>query len=135
MESPREKLADLIAAWGFFAPALACSADLNGVVSLGQTVFCLNCHALNNNPHFANVAHTGIACVGCHIRVPHGGKVSRLINTNSAGKVNRYSPGGDGTGTLYINEFKKANPGAYQMNNCFTTAACHGNLPIGGEAW
>jgi hypothetical protein len=60
-------------------------------------LFCRNCHAamnggstVTNSLHtFANTAsHTGTyaipACVSCHIRIPHGGKMSRLLRSPNA---------------------------------------------------
>ena len=99
-------------------------------------LFCLNCHTLGS-PHTSDPAHQSIACVGCHIRVPHGGKVSRLINTNTAGRVNRYSPDGAGGGTIYINKFSKP-AGGYSDTNCYSTAAgCgqHNSASNGTESW
>ncbi len=90
-------------------------------------LFCLNCHAISSNPHSSAGAHTTIACVGCHVRVPHGGKVSRLINTNTAGRVARYAPDGNNGGTIYLQQFRKKSAGSYQESDCFTGAVCHGN--------
>ena len=67
-------------------------------------LFCLNCHPVTNtNDTHKNPANAAIACVSCHIRVPHGGKVPRLINTNTPGRVPRYSPDGNGNGAVYLN--------------------------------
>ncbi|HEY5973177.1 MAG TPA: hypothetical protein VIU41_00405 [Geobacteraceae bacterium] len=107
-------------------------------VAGGSQVFCLNCHNLNTNPHFSDGAHTDIPCVGCHVRVPHGGKVSRLINTQSSGRVPRYSPSGDGNGAIYIQQFVKTTPGNYQTSNCWIpgpNSVCHNNSANNGEAW
>ncbi|SNB47391.1 CxxxxCH/CxxCH domain-containing protein [Geobacter sp. DSM 9736] len=100
-------------------------------------LFCLNCHAVNNNAHNAKAAHQVIPCVGCHIRVPHGGKVSRLINTNSAGRVPRYSPNGQNGGTIYINKFIKQSGGDYSKSDCYSTNGSCGDHSsnIAGEAW
>jgi len=48
-------------------------------------LFCLNCHSatLVSTPHSNQGAHQSLACTGCHIRVPHGGKVARLIRTTN----------------------------------------------------
>jgi hypothetical protein len=47
-------------------------------------LFCLNCHSstLRSTPHTNQSAHR-VACTGCHLRVPHGGKVQRLIRTTN----------------------------------------------------
>jgi hypothetical protein len=110
---------------------------LQDVPLSGTGVFCLNCHNLNSNPHTENGAHQAIPCVGCHIRVPHGGKVSRLINTQSVGTVPRYSPAGDGNGAIYIQQFRKTTPGNYGFGNCWTISGgvCHNNATNNAESW
>ena len=47
-------------------------------------LFCLNCHSstLRSTPH-TNQSQHRVACTGCHLRVPHGGKVKRLIRTTN----------------------------------------------------
>jgi predicted CxxxxCH...CXXCH cytochrome family protein len=53
--------------------------------------FCSNCHdvtqALVHRDH-------GYACTVCHIRVPHGGKIPRLLATPTAGLPARYQLSG-----------------------------------------
>jgi hypothetical protein len=53
-------------------------------------IFCLNCHTISGNQVHGGLIsggqHSGWSagpkvCVGCHISVPHGGKVARLIAT------------------------------------------------------
>jgi cytochrome c551/c552 len=48
-------------------------------------LFCLNCHSatLRSTPHSNRSDHMSIACTGCHLRLPHGGKVKRLIRTTN----------------------------------------------------
>jgi hypothetical protein len=62
----------------------------NGTVN---GLFCLNCHTVtaSNNWHSGSGIASGqhssnniSACVSCHIRVPHGGKISRLLQTTNA---------------------------------------------------
>jgi hypothetical protein len=74
--------------------------------------------------HFEESDHRSIACVGCHVRVPHGYRESRLI---AAGTVPaRYYPNGNGGGTKYINRFTKAsNYSNYSESNCSTVNGCH----------
>lgn len=89
-------------------------------------LFCFNCHTLNasGHIHFEESDHRQIPCVGCHIRVPHGYKESRLI---AAGSVPaRYSPNGNGGGTTYVSRFTKASSYRnYDERNCSTTRGCH----------
>lgn len=80
--------------------------SLNNGTSDG--LFCLNCHTVmgaTKNRFHANVgggqhsswaSATRGACVSCHIRVPHGGKVSRLIRPGTAAVLGRYAPDGNG---------------------------------------
>jgi predicted CxxxxCH...CXXCH cytochrome family protein len=68
---------------------------------LGGTVtglFCLNCHpnlnsttSPNSNTLHRNSNHrgNGFACIDCHVRVPHGGKIPRLLITNTGGLPSR----------------------------------------------
>jgi hypothetical protein len=44
-------------------------------------LFCLNCHDLTQTAVHTQGEHSAAACSGCHIRIPHGGKVKRLIRT------------------------------------------------------
>jgi hypothetical protein len=83
----------------------------------GVAVFCKNCHDLSaTNVHTETSAHN-IACVNCHIRVPHGGKVSRLISTTNV--YARYRPDGAAGGTNpSVTSFTKAAPNGYQESNC-----------------
>ncbi len=60
-------------------------------------LFCRNCHpqenstgsnSLHRNSNITAGQHGSssavAACTGCHLRIPHGGKVSRLIVTTNA---------------------------------------------------
>lgn len=100
-------------------------------------VFCLNCHVIANSPHTATTDHQGTACVNCHLRVPHGGKVSRLIATRNGNPGTtlpaRYHPNGNGGGgTVYITSFIKA--ASYGTGNCAVTG-CSSHGAITGESW
>lgn len=60
--------------------------------------FCFNCHTWEAGglAHSKATTKHALACVDCHIRVPHGGKVPRLLTgTNAPG---RYKPNGNGGG-------------------------------------
>jgi hypothetical protein len=76
-------------------------------------LFCLNCHPTPGGDHHTEGGHRGsksgggdgsdwyLACVDCHIRVPHGGKVRRLIAATpdpdaAFDMPARYWPDGDG---------------------------------------
>jgi hypothetical protein len=101
-------------------------------------LFCRNCHpqqtsSSSNWIHQRNSGQHGSdttvgACVACHIRVPHGGKVSRLIVTTNAPA--RYK-----VGTPNLASFAKAaTKDSYTMNNVKSSCAEHSG-GAGGEAW
>lgn len=105
--------------------------------------FCWNCHPDTkksgaNNAHSLSY-HGNLACVTCHIRVPHGGKVSRLIaadnNTNYTNLPSRYTADGNGysaagtTVSLMHKYTKKATPNSYGKTDC--KAACASGGPGG----
>jgi predicted CxxxxCH...CXXCH cytochrome family protein len=106
-------------------------------------LFCMNCHpnpTTTNNIHVAylgenrsqhNVAE---ACVACHVRIPHGGKVSRLMATTNAPA--RYRTSGI---TPNLAAFKKDPAGTYSTPNQWFQAATacgtHTGTLAGSEAW
>ena len=82
-------------------------------------LFCLNCHPLSsnsNNVHSrSNHRGTSVTCVRCHIEVPHGSKLSRLIAYSTP-----VPPWGAPYGTQsWLRGFKKAaTPTGYGTGNC-----------------
>lgn len=96
-------------------------------------LFCLNCHvdptaAGSNNVHTkSDHMNSGDGnCTFCHLRVPHGGKVSRLISADGGGLPARYHPDGNNGGTQYLTQFKKAaDKASYAKTNC--RASCAGD--------
>ncbi|MEW6427889.1 MAG: cytochrome c3 family protein [Thermodesulfobacteriota bacterium] len=81
--------------------------DLNNRTTNSGTangLFCLNCHpdprsVDSNNVHRVG-DHTSYVCLRCHIRVPHGGKIPRLLTDLDGGLPARYYPNGNGGGGL-----------------------------------
>jgi predicted CxxxxCH...CXXCH cytochrome family protein len=132
-------------------------SDANRLTNLdnvnGNGLFCFNCHpstTTQNNVHngAGHKTNSGTGnpngpykCVDCHIRVPHGGKVSRLINADNTPTGNglpaRYFPNGNGGGRIapnYLKLYRKvATAGTYTKNDC--TAACHATHNSGSETW
>lgn len=123
----------------------------NGTTSSGTDngLFCLNCHpspTSTNNVHQRG-DHSSTACVGCHIRVPHGGKVSRLIAAdNNASYTNlpaRYTSNGNGlnhggTTSTVLRKFTKTSYTSYSKNNCYSGySGCsdHNSSGNGTESW
>jgi hypothetical protein len=112
-------------------------------------LFCANCHPnTGQNGNRANDVHreshhrgsSDGRCTNCHIRVPHGGKVSRLISAANptSNLPARLRPNGNGGGTVYLRKFRQASsPSNYDKNNCYSTAgACDDhNDNITGESW
>ncbi len=101
-------------------------------------LFCRNCHPLRSataNTWYNNVhqEHSGaqlgnVACVACHIVVPHGSTRSRLIGY--ASETAPYNNAGAGAyEKLVLSGFKKAaGPSAYITDNCYSTVAGCGSV-------
>lgn len=102
-------------------------------------VFCLSCHvwSAGGAGHTQRSGDHGVACVRCHIRVPHGGKVTRFITDANAtilgagvfgaggsGIPRRYVPDGNGTAFTGMTEFVKST-GSYGKSNCGTNCGEH----------
>ncbi|MDH3392546.1 MAG: hypothetical protein OEL66_00960 [Desulfobulbaceae bacterium] len=117
-------------------------------------LFCLNCHpdsrSTSINKAHAKSNHSTTACVDCHIRIPHGGRVSRLMAADNNATYTmpaRYTSDGAGQNTTgtdevpFVKEFIKAADGTgYSASNCTTSAGCaggagHSTTSIGGEYW
>ncbi|ABB30844.1 hypothetical protein GeomeDRAFT_3351 [Geobacter metallireducens RCH3] len=103
-------------------------------------LFCKNCHPLvNTNNTHSESNHSKYPCVYCHTRVPHGGKVSRLIVTFTSGLPSRYYPDGKGGGTPSLQDkllryTKATSASRYDTPSC--DADCHGSHQnTTGEAW
>ncbi len=94
-------------------------------------LFCANCHNLNY-PHKQwawRMERFDFACVKCHVAVPHGSPVSRLIGYDNFPEPYNYNY--NGTKQLVINGYKKANPqGNYSASNVYSPGCggggCHG---------
>jgi hypothetical protein len=117
----------------------------NGTVN---GLFCLNCHTVtgSNNWHSnSNVTggeHGGnstlMACANCHIRVPHGGKVSRLLQTTNAPTRYRANAGGSATsGTIASWGGSAGIKGSSVSNSNFQSSCGQHSMGMGGtgEAW
>ncbi len=117
--------------------------------SLLSGLFCMNCHTLRNNSATNDTTawsgnnvhweHSGPQisnrpCVNCHIVIPHGGKVSRLIATRTAGLPARYAYNNDATTNVWVTAFIKTTRGSYNTSNC-SNAGCSGHSTISGETW
>jgi len=78
-------------------------------------IFCANCHDLSKAKVHKNKANLGmsLACVNCHVAVPHGSPVSRLIGYKSFPEPYNYN----GT-SLRLEGFRK-NPEGYLHDNAY----------------
>ena len=99
------------------------------------TSWCANCHANSaGQPHTAG-EHTGQRCYACHIVVPHGGKLARLIgDRDSATMPARYAYNGDKT-TLQVTGFTKAATSSYQKSNCGAQCNTSTHPVTNGAQW
>ena len=106
-------------------------------------LFCLNCHTVtaSNNWHSSGDVSGGqhgsnaiMACASCHVRIPHGGKISRLLQTTNAparyksngnGATSSFNGWGPTTGTVKGSTVSSAN----------FKASCGTHSGTGGEAW
>jgi hypothetical protein len=111
-------------------------------------LFCLNCHTIRpasggNNWHGASGIASGqhqsnaiVACASCHIRVPHGGKISRLLQTTNV--PSRYRSNGNGASSSF--DFwgtSSVNIKGSSMSSSNFNSSCsqHNSGGAGGEAW
>jgi hypothetical protein len=107
-------------------------------------LFCLNCHTVTASNNFHVVAasfpdeHNSTSgpamCASCHIRVPHGGKIARLLQTTNV--PNRYKSNGSSTAAMYSSWGHTGTPikGAAYSGN-FASGSCTHHSTSGGEAW
>jgi len=119
-------------------------ATYNTGVGTKDGLFCLNCHTVtgSNNWHsYGDVTggeHGGnaiMACASCHIRVPHGGKISRLLQTTNAPA--RYRSNGS-TATSSFDIWGSAvniKGSSFSSANFNSSCSQHNNGGVGGEAW
>jgi hypothetical protein len=121
-------------------------------------LFCLNCHSTvsfskddlgrNSSDAFGNIhlRHGGRRCVACHIMVPHGGKMSRLIGDSDGTMPARYALN-NALGNMDVQSFKKVEgdylwgdvyyygPTRYYVENIKCAADCHVAAGDPDENW
>ncbi|MBI4911526.1 MAG: hypothetical protein HY823_02210 [Acidobacteria bacterium] len=109
----------------------------NVVLSSGfATSWCANCHQNNAGEPHSRSDHSARRCYECHIIVPHGGKLHRLIGDGTAGggMPARYAWNNTKSNTI-ITGFTKTATASYQKSNC-GTSACTGDHPAtNGTHW
>ncbi len=86
------------------------------------TSWCANCHVDNvsfNGSHGTHYSNPG--CYACHIVIPHGGKMSRLIGDKDGTMPARYAFNNDFTNTYVFSFTKASSVGNYGKGNCRNT--------------
>ena len=100
------------------------------------TSWCANCH--NDNVSLGGESHTGhpsaAGCYTCHIVVPHGGKMSRLIASNGGNMPARYAYQNSLANVGFVSFLKTTATGYSENGNCKTTCGHHGSGPV-NETW
>jgi hypothetical protein len=104
------------------------------VPNTGQ-IFCLSCHVWSGGgaAHTNQGGNHSVACVSCHIRVPHGGKVLRLLTGALAPA--RYYPDGNGGGTVDMDGGVRPATGTMGRNDCNNTPTGCNQHNAGGQNW
>ena len=97
--------------------------------------WCANCH----NDTVSNLdgnhgGHHSSRCYTCHIVVPHGGKVSRLLALNSGGMPARYAWTNNVSSVGMVSILKAANNGYSENGTCKTSCGHHSGGPV-NETW
>lgn len=96
-----------------------------------NTSWCANCHNNSSGNVHTRSNHQGQQCYRCHVVIPHGGKISRLIGDRDTMPA-RYAYNNTLT-TMYVQSFRKRG-GTYQKSDC--RASCTGEHGSGGsENW
>jgi predicted CxxxxCH...CXXCH cytochrome family protein len=101
----------------------------------GNGLFCRNCHpqmnttnGLHKQSGLNGGQHKSKDCTWCHIRIPHGGKVSRLFVTpNAPARYKLTTPG--------MTQWKKQAMGTYTPTTSFTRNGCSDHADVAGEQW
>ncbi len=106
-----------------------------------NTTFCANCHPGNADANWSgNVVHQehdtrSVTCYNCHILVPHGGKLARLIGDgDSATFPARYAYQNKKT-NMWVTGFTKKAPGSYGTGDCGATCASGRHSLTNGADW
>ncbi|MHB9002811.1 MAG: hypothetical protein ACYC6C_01935 [Coriobacteriia bacterium] len=102
---------------------------INDVLA-GDRPFCMNCHPSVgvNKVHANNTNHKVAACVNCHIMIPHGGGMSRLLGDGDGAMPARYAYDNN-KATMWVSSFlKRTDPTTYVKSDCRVTtgSSCTG---------
>jgi len=94
-----------------------------------STSWCANCHN-NSSTTYHGGDHNGNRCYECHIVIPHGGKISRLLGANGGGLPARYAYNNT-TSTMRMTGVTKSTATGYSESTC---GGC-GEHSGGTEKW
>ena len=102
------------------------------------TSWCANCHVnstAGNNAH-SEGSHSGEQCYLCHIVVPHGGKLGRLMTDNDGATPTRYFYNGAANSQGLDGYTKPATRNSYsEAGQCFVSGGCYGGHDSPTENW
>ena len=96
----------------------------NVVTTSFTSSWCANCH--NNSAGTAHTRsnHSSRYCYECHIIIPHGGKMSRLMADRDGTMPARYAYNGY-VSNVVMYSFTKNATGSYSESNCRTSCGDH----------
>ncbi len=99
------------------------------------TAWCANCHTIRATGELHAANHTGFNCYECHIVVPHGGKMSRLLGSGAAGTgmPARYAYQGNIANTHLWAHTKQAASSAWTTTSICQTGCATGTHDTGGQ--
>ena len=94
--------------------------------------WCLACHVRGSNAGHSNSNHNSYYCDNCHIIIPHGGKVSRLLlcDLNSTVPLRYYY--NNTRLSSRLNRVTKTIEGSYAQSSC---NGCSQHSSTSGEVW
>jgi len=99
---------------------------INGLDTGGQTgILCDRCHEgmKNQTVHIKATVHKNAPCYRCHIVVPHGGKLQRLIGDCDSTMPDRYGYNGSKS-AVYVRSYKwESNTSDYDTSDCAVSNA------------
>jgi len=99
------------------------------------TSWCANCHNDTVSGGWdggTHASHHASGCYTCHIVIPHGGKVSRLLGANGGGLPARYAYNNN-TSTMGLTGITKSTASGYSKSSCGCSSE-HGT-GSGSERW
>ena len=111
----------------------------NITLTNASTSWCTNCHTLtlSNNTAHNTGNHNNYQCWNCHVVIPHGSKMSRLIGYSGSGTTMpaRYAYNNT-ISNMKITGFKKPTSATgYSQDGSCQTSCYHGVTVTSSETW